>query len=193
MGKQIWNRIMNSLGLVEEVDDDTVQEAMEEAGIPVKEEPVRKQVPAAKPSRPVTRLDDHRKEETKPAKKPSLLSRVRGGKDEVKAIPVNRPMSQVNMVVMEPVNFNESQKVADYLKNSQPVVLNFEKTDPQVKKRMSDCIAGVLYALNGSLKPIGKNILVCAPRHVDIDAESAEQFLRNGSRQGDSGQEWKRK
>ena len=35
---------------------------------------------------------------------------------------------------------------------------------------MSEFISGTIYALGGSLKKIGRSILVCAPRNVDIDA-----------------------
>ena len=33
-----------------------------------------------------------------------------------------------------------------------------------------DFISGTIYALGGSMKKIGRSILVCAPRNVDIDA-----------------------
>ena len=38
-------------------------------------------------------------------------------------------------------------------------------------KRMTDFISGVVYALGGSMKKIGHNILVCAPKNVDINAD----------------------
>ena len=85
---------------------------------------------------------------------------------------INMPLSkkQIKVVVLEPSSFDDSQKIADYLRNNQPVVVNFETTDKLVKKRMTDFISGTIYALNGSLKMIGANILVCAPKNVDIDA-----------------------
>ena len=77
---------------------------------------------------------------------------------------------QVRVVVIEPSNFDDSQKIADYLRSNQPVVVNFENTDNIVTKRMTDFISGTIYALGGSMKKIGRSILVCAPRNVDIDA-----------------------
>ena len=41
---------------------------------------------------------------------------------------------QVKVVVLEPANFDDSQKVADYLRNNQPVVVNFEGTEGLVPK-----------------------------------------------------------
>lgn len=77
---------------------------------------------------------------------------------------------QVKVVVLEPSGFDDSQKIADYLRNKQPVVVNFDNTDSIVTKRMTDFISGTIYALGGSMKKIGKSILVCAPKNVDIDA-----------------------
>lgn len=91
---------------------------------------------------------------------------------------------QVKVVVLEPANFDDSQKVADYLRNNQPVVVNFEGTEGLVTKRMTDFISGTIYALGGSMKKIGRNILVCAPKNVDIDA-SVNIYDEKG------GQPWK--
>jgi len=75
----------------------------------------------------------------------------------------------INMQMIEPTSFDDSQKIADFLNGNQPVIVNFEKTDPIVAKRMTDFISGTIYALKGNMKKIGRNILVCAPKNVDID------------------------
>ena len=81
-----------------------------------------------------------------------------------KTISIPMAQKQVKVIVLEPVSFDDSQKIADYLNGSQPVVVNFEATDKVVMKRMTDFISGVVYALGGSMKKIGHNILVCAPK-----------------------------
>ena len=83
------------------------------------------------------------------------------------AIPM--ALGEVNMQMLEPTSFDDSQKVADCLRGNQPVIVNFEKTDPIVAKRMTDFISGTIYALQGNMKKIGRNILICAPKNVDID------------------------
>ena len=112
----------------------------------------------------------------KPAKKPffSFSSRQR---TEMTNKTIEMPIDNkpVQVVVLEPASFDDSQKVADYLRGSQPVVINFDGTDAIVAKRMTDFVSGTIYALNGSMKKIGRNILVCAPRNVNIDADAAEK------------------
>lgn len=89
---------------------------------------------------------------------------------------LNLPIADklVTVVVLEPVDFNDSQKIADYLRSNQPVVVNFTNTENVVAKRMTDFISGTVYALSGSMKKLGRNILVCAPKNVDIDAGAVE-------------------
>lgn len=86
---------------------------------------------------------------------------------------LNLPVANklVTMVVLEPVDFDDSQKIADYLRNNQPVVVNFANTDNVLAKRMTDFLSGTVYALAGSMKKLSRNILVCAPKNIDIDSD----------------------
>ena len=100
-------------------------------------------------------------------------------KDKLISMPL--ATKQVRVVVIEPVNFDDAQKVADYLRTNQPVVINFEDTDSDVRKRIIDFVSGTIYALSGSMKKIGSSILVCAPQNVDIDADNTNYGDRGGN------------
>ena len=76
---------------------------------------------------------------------------------------------QVKVVVVEPRVFDDAQSIADHVRAAKPVVVNFEKTDPDIMKRIVDFISGTVYALNGNIQLVGNNIMVCAPNNVDID------------------------
>jgi cell division inhibitor SepF len=89
--------------------------------------------------------------------------------------------NQVSVVVIEPVNFDEVQKIADYLRKNQPVVINFEATDMDVRKRIVDFISGTIYALDGTMKKVGRNTMVCAPTNVDIDVENSKYAEEGGT------------
>ena len=55
-----------------------------------------------------------------------------------KTISIPMAQKQVKVIVLEPVSFDDSQKIADYLNGSQPVVVNFEATDKVVMKEKND-------------------------------------------------------
>ena len=167
------DKISEALGLYEEEEElieESVNEELEEK--PKKSFFSRKSA-AEKPAAPVKQPEPERKPlfKQKPAAAPKPAS---------KTISIPMAQKQVKVVVLEPVSFDDSQKIADYLNGSQPVVVNFEATDKVVMKRMTDFISGVVYALGGSMKKIGYNILVCAPKNVDINADDNIYDERGG-------------
>lgn len=176
--KRILDRISDALGLYDPDEAELAPEELEEA----EEQEIREE--KRKPSFPrVTRplggtekepavLPVERAEERPAAKKGGLLSRVRKNKPENRTIQM-KALTEVRVVVMEPTDFGtDSAKIAEYLRREQPVVINFETTDAMTKRRLTDFISGTIYALNGTIRNIGPNILVCAPRNVDVDAEA---------------------
>ena len=186
--KKLLDRISDALGLYDPDDPNRVIEEEVEDEEEIEEEPEKpekKRFPKAVRPVPVEKKEESVPEpeiKNENEKKPGLLSRVRKHKKEERTIQM-KTTSEVRVVVIEPTSFDDSQKVADFLRNDQPVVVNFETTDQSVKKRMTDFISGTIYALNGTVRTIGPNILVCAPRNVDIDAE-AEVY--GGERGGSS-------
>uniref|UniRef100_UPI003077A7F7 cell division protein SepF n=1 Tax=Acidaminococcus fermentans TaxID=905 RepID=UPI003077A7F7 len=98
--------------------------------------------------KPYDKVFDRDYDSTPEAPKEEVSSSRTG--DKVLSMPVNR--SPVSVVVIEPIDFNDSQKMADYLCKNQPVVINFEDTDADVRKRIIDFIR-FLYLCHGSLLP----------------------------------------
>ena len=167
------DKISEALGLYEE-EEELIEESVNEE---LEEKPKKsffsRKLAAEKPAAPVKQPEPERKPlfKQKPAAAPKPAS---------KTISIPMAQKQVKVVVLEPVSFDDSQKIADYLNGSQPVVVNFEATDKVIMKRMTDFISGVVYALGGSMKKIGHNILVCAPKNVDINADDNIYDERGG-------------
>lgn len=176
--KKFLERISDALGLYDPDDPNREleeEEDDEEDDEEVVDKPAKRGSPRAVRQAPVPVVNEEpepvsAEKETK-GKKAGLLSRMRKSKKANRTIQM-KTTTEVRVVVIEPASFDDSQKVADFLRNDQPVVVNFETTEPAVRKRMTDFISGTIYALNGTVRTIGPNILVCAPRNVDIDAEA---------------------
>lgn len=139
---KFFDRISETLGLYEEEDDELLEE--EE---PVKKaETAPKRIPRSTPavSRAALSAESAALEKSEarsevPAEKKSFFSKKNvQNSPEGKTISMPLAQKQVKVVVLEPANFDDSQKVADYLRNNQPVVVNFEGTEGLVTKRMTD-------------------------------------------------------
>ena len=175
---KFFDKISEALGLYEE-DDEIIEETPSETP---EEKPAKKSLFSRKSAAPVREVPAA-PAEPEPERKSFFKSKTTAmpaSKTISKTISIPMAQKQVKVIVLEPVSFDDSQKIADYLNGSQPVVVNFEATDKVVMKRMTDFISGVVYALGGSMKKIGHNILVCAPKNVDINADDNIYDERGG-------------
>lgn len=75
---------------------------------------------------------------------------------------------KLKVIVIEPKSFDDAQQVANCMREKRPVVINFEKTESEVAKRILDFISGTTYALNGEIKKVGRNVFLCAPSNVNV-------------------------
>ena len=75
---------------------------------------------------------------------------------------------RVHILVLEPQSFEEVQVFADNLVARRPVVLNFERCEKEVARRIVDFMSGVAYALGGTSQPLGGGIFLFAPPNFDI-------------------------
>ncbi len=81
---------------------------------------------------------------------------------------VQRPTA-MKVVVVEPKVFEDSEMIANNLRDLHPVVINFENTDAHEAARIVDFISGSTFSLDGRLEKIGKDIFLCVPNNISVD------------------------
>ena len=172
---KLIDRLMDALSLYDE--EEIMDEELELKKPLPKEEPKeksslfrQKNVTGATPAETETAAPVKEKKPLFSFKKPQSAAKPEENKMGSRTLNLPVANKLVSVVVLEPVSFDDSQKIADYLRSNKPVVVNFQNTDNVVAKRMTDFISGTIYALGGSMRKLGRNILVCAPKNVDIDA-----------------------
>jgi cell division inhibitor SepF len=84
------------------------------------------------------------------------------------------------MHFVEPKNFNDVQDVADKFKDAIPVILNLQKTDHDLSKRLIDFSSGLTYALDGGMQRIADKVFLLTPRNVEVSAEQRAELLEKG-------------
>ncbi|KJS02856.1 MAG: cell division protein SepF [Peptococcaceae bacterium BRH_c4a] len=87
---------------------------------------------------------------------------------------------QMKVVVSEPRVFEDVQGLAENLKSRRPVIVNLEKAEPELAKRVVDFISGATYALNGTLQKVGSGIFLVVPSNMDISSELGDQLKDRG-------------
>lgn len=74
------------------------------------------------------------------------------------------------MVVIEPKSLDECRKLVDNLRARKPVIINLERVETDLARKMFDFLGGATYALQGTVQRINPNIYIFAPANVNIKA-----------------------
>ena len=80
-------------------------------------------------------------------------------------------------VVIQPKSLDDSQQIANCLKEKRPVVINFEGVDDQLYRRILDFVSGTTYALDGNVNSISTRVWLFSPKNVNV---SVNKKTNNG-------------
>lgn len=86
--------------------------------------------------------------------------------------------TQLKVVVVQPVTFEDSKEIADHLKTKKPIVVNLENIDREVAKQIIDFLSGAVYALDGNIQRISNGIFLIVPYNMGIMGDFKDE-LRN--------------
>lgn len=164
-------------------DDEDEAIPVAEAAAPERPAPAR---PAAAPRRPAPApkkstfiRDDPVTEPERPAPiyAPKGDSRVAD-----KVVNLNSG-GQLKVVLATPKQFESAGEIADHLRDRRAVLINLEKTDPAISRRLIDFLSGVAYAQDGKIRRVASATYIITPFNVDLmgdqldDMESGEFHL----------------
>ena len=79
--------------------------------------------------------------------------------------------SPFKMVVIEPKSLEECRRLVDNLRARKPVIINLERVETDLARKMFDFLGGATYALNGNVQRVTQNIFIFAPNNVNINAK----------------------
>ncbi|WP_128895098.1 cell division protein SepF [Longirhabdus pacifica] len=82
--------------------------------------------------------------------------------------------NNVKVQLCEPRSYDETQHIADHLRNRNPVVVNLQRVRREQAIRIVDFLSGTVYALNGTISKIGNDIFMCTPDNVPIEGAISE-------------------
>lgn len=109
-----------------------------------------------------------------PEEEPKAKSGFLGSKPKV--VSMNNKSMEVKVV--KPHSFEDSQDICDMLISNRPVIVNLEGFDPTEAQQIMDFVCGCIYAIRGKYHQISKYIFIFTPNSVDISGDSLG--LENG-------------
>lgn len=97
-----------------------------------------------------------------------------------KIVPIRTTTKGLEVCIMKPVSFEDSQDICDMLLTGRAVVVNLEGFDPLDAQRIMDFISGAVYAINGKLHQISRFIFIFSPDNIDISGDFQELLPDDG-------------
>lgn len=97
-----------------------------------------------------------------------------------KVVPMRISNRDLEVCVMKPSTFEESQEIGDLLLSGKPTVINLEGFDDKVAQRIMDFVSGCVYAINGKLHRISNSIFIVSPDNVDISGDFFDLIQKKG-------------
>lgn len=103
------------------------------------------------------------------------------GYSQGKVVNINAK-TQLQVVLCKPSSFGEEvRSIADELLRRHTVVLNLEKTEKEISRRIVDFLSGVAYANNGKIKRIATSTFIITPYTVDLTGDDVlDELESNG-------------
>jgi len=102
-----------------------------------------------------------------PRKKVSLINSAREAK-------------KVRVFIAKPEEFEGIQIIADNFKNNIPIIVNLQKVDQDVSKRIIDFCSGLTYALEGDIKKVADRVFLITPSNVEVNSKESDFLGEEG-------------
>lgn len=88
--------------------------------------------------------------------------------------------AKLNVVLVKPERYEEVAEIANHLREKHTIVLNLEKANREVARRILDFLSGVAYTIDGNLKMIASNTYMITPYNVNIQGDLIDELETNG-------------
>lgn len=88
--------------------------------------------------------------------------------EQPKDASVSKINSSTNIVLFEPRNFDEAEEIGRHIKNKRACCVNLHKMPLEYRQRIIDFLSGVVYGVDGSIKKVGENVILCSPKNLQV-------------------------
>ena len=79
--------------------------------------------------------------------------------------------SKTNIVLFEPRNFDEAEEIGRHIKLNRACCINLHRMPTEYRQRVIDFLSGVVFGVDGTIKKIGENVILCSPNNLKVGGE----------------------
>lgn len=79
--------------------------------------------------------------------------------------------ANANIVLFEPRNFDEAEEIGLHIKNKRACCVNLHRMPSEYRQRIIDFLSGVVYGVDGTIRKIGENVILCSPKNLQVGGD----------------------
>ena len=79
--------------------------------------------------------------------------------------------ANTNIVLFEPRNFDEAEEIGHHIKSKRACCVNLHRMPSEYRQRIIDFLSGVVYGVDGSIKKVGENVILCSPKNLQVSGD----------------------
>lgn len=76
-----------------------------------------------------------------------------------------------SIVIFEPRTFDEAEEIGFHIKSKRACCVNLHRMPSEYRQRIIDFLSGVIYGVDGSIKKLGENVILCSPKNLQVGGE----------------------
>ena len=84
---------------------------------------------------------------------------------------VSNISSNASIVLFEPRNFDEAEEIGRHIKLNRACCINLHRMPIEFRQRVIDFLSGIVFGVDGSIKKIGENVILCSPKKLQVDGK----------------------
>lgn len=111
---------------------------------------------------------------------PEPAAPKRTSRKKVSLINSVRESRKAKVFIAEPKEFDEIQGIADNFKNDIPIIVNLQRVDQDISKRIIDFCSGLTYALEGDIKKVADRVFLITPSNIEVNTKENEFLSEEG-------------
>lgn len=85
------------------------------------------------------------------------------------------PSRSMNPHAVSPGAFNDAQEIGDRFKSGQPVIVNLQTVDRDLRRRLVDFSSGLCYAMGGKMDRVADQVYLLTPADVEVSRGAARR------------------
>ncbi len=123
-------------------------------------------------------------EEGKPTKRfvrePSVKYIGKNKGEYIKKVGGSEVPAHSKVHIIEPQSFGDAQTMGNKFKDDIPVIINLQRVEQELAKRIIDFASGLAFGLDGGIQRVADRVFLITPHNVEVSAEEKVRLQKKG-------------